>query len=145
MELIRIFAALWFLSWYKNIVNHYSGLFQSDYSPVNSFFNDIRKLFSIVIKPIMEFAKRKFRLGSKDEAPRLIVPEEYLKLQRKVNISRNSRRYFYSWVSSEGANEQLKNQVWPQENGEQQEQREATATFQEIMDIFTKLYKERLY
>ncbi len=122
--IVRVFAALWFLVWYKKIVEYYY-----------QFFDHNNKILDLeMIGNNLSRFWRKFTRKNTDPHE-IYLPNEYHRLVRKINISRYSRKYFSSWLSEENAPEELKNRIL---TGKREDD---PVSIEEIREVFGELYQ----
>jgi len=122
--LLRFFAAIWFLIWYKRVLDRFLKLFDHrarSVDPVEAVAG-LRRMLDRKGKAREEY----------DQAIKL--PGEYYHLARKINICRQSRKHLLGWLSDEGAPEHLRDRVMAGKD------RDERVTPEELKEILQKLY-----
>lgn len=127
--LIRIFAAMLFLFLYNKIINYYQTLINNNAKMID---------FSKISETLASFWNDRF--GDKDKQfNEFDLPDEYYRLVRKVNIASHSRKYLVTWLGEENAPEELKKRVM------QDQSENDPVTIEELDDILSELYRQKLY
>jgi len=121
---LRVAAAIWFLICYKIILDRFYHLF--DHRALKYDLNKTANAFKALIYR---------RQGNTPEAAEPVkVPTDFDNLARKINISRQSRKYLLGWLAEEGAPRFLK------EKASRAASRDGRVNTAELKDILRELY-----
>ncbi len=123
--LLRFFAAIWFLIWYKRVLDRFFKLYDHRAGSIDpaEAAAGLRHIFDRKGKEREEH----------DQAVQL--PGEYYHLARKINICRQSRKHLLGWLSDEGAPERLKDRVMAGKD------RDERVNPEELKEILRELYR----